>query len=463
MIDTVNPTLTGDEIHVIGFGTESSLDGTLLTQLAQQHNGLYTRAGDPLNLKKFFALAFGNIFQSGTLSDPNYFLSAGQNQATPLKFAVCGEEIITVVVGWDKTTFPLYIQLETPNGNIISSGLPGVETSTGNTWTFMRIELPYNGQQDGNWQVIVNRTQGANEFIAQQTNLNYFVNVIVKGGPELRLLERGKKYFTGDSINPMVSLATRDGDPAHAAKLKVIITKPNESAGNILSRSRLRQPATINSDTLSARQSTLMELEREAGKPVIDYNEESFELFDDPVSSGGYLESHGIYGRIFKDLLTKEGNYTFHILATYGEDCSATKELFWTIHVDTGIDSSKTEIKTSITSTNASGRKNIKFTITPKDKFGNNIGPGRADVIIVTGISGTTTNGFVADNGDGSYTVTGIWDHSSGYSPGISIAQPGRPPTVIADQTRKPGQPWKIWFWILLVLFILLIIYLLLK
>src|SRR6185503_15489986 len=257
--------------------------------------------GDPLNLKKFFALAFGNIFQSGTLSDPHYFLPAAQNQARPLKFPVCGEEMITVVVGWDKTSLPLSMQLEAPDGSIISTGMAGVESSTGNTWTFIRIQLPFNGQQDGNWQVIINRTLGGGEFPPPPIDLNYFVNVVVKGGPELKLLERGKKYFTGDPINPMISLATNDGDAAHGAKVKVIITKPSDSIGNILSRSRLRDTITIDADTLSPRQSTLMALEKETGKAAIDYSEESYELLDDPISTGGYLESHGIFGRVFKD------------------------------------------------------------------------------------------------------------------------------------------------------------------
>jgi hypothetical protein len=76
MVADVNPALSGVDLSVIGFGTESSLDGLLLDRLAQLHGGDYTRAGTGLQLKKFFVLAFGNIFEAGTLSDPEYDLPA---------------------------------------------------------------------------------------------------------------------------------------------------------------------------------------------------------------------------------------------------------------------------------------------------------------------------------------------------------------------------------------------------
>src|SRR5262249_16185891 len=99
MIADANPFLPASDLSVVGFGTESSLNGALLDQLAQGHNGMYTRAGSALDLKKFFALAFGNIFEAGTLSDPDYFLPATQNSMS-IPFMVCEDDTITVVLGW---------------------------------------------------------------------------------------------------------------------------------------------------------------------------------------------------------------------------------------------------------------------------------------------------------------------------------------------------------------------------
>src|SRR5262249_15747339 len=151
MVAEINPALSGVDLSVIGFGTESSLDGVLLDRLAQLHGGVYTRAGTGLQLKKFFVLAFGNIFEAGTLSDPEYDLPASENEKD-ITFRVCGEETITPVLGWDRTDASLLMQLQTPGGNIITAGTPGVESSTGRTWMFLRIRLPVAGERDGLWK-----------------------------------------------------------------------------------------------------------------------------------------------------------------------------------------------------------------------------------------------------------------------------------------------------------------------
>ena len=66
----MSPGSTASDINAVGFGPASNLNGALLTQLSETHNGVYMRAGDGLDLKKFFALAFGNIFAAGALLDP---------------------------------------------------------------------------------------------------------------------------------------------------------------------------------------------------------------------------------------------------------------------------------------------------------------------------------------------------------------------------------------------------------
>ncbi|MEJ7828704.1 MAG: hypothetical protein WKF91_10920 [Segetibacter sp.] len=55
---------------------------------------------------------------------------------------------MTAVVGWDNPASQLYIELKTPAGTSITGGA-GTETHTGNTWTFIRLQLPYTGERDG--------------------------------------------------------------------------------------------------------------------------------------------------------------------------------------------------------------------------------------------------------------------------------------------------------------------------
>ena len=149
-IADVEPALAGIDIHAIGLGSDANLDSALLSALAAGHGGLFTRASSGLALLKFFSQAFGNIFEAGVLLDPEFVLPANQS-APPLEFRVCGEERLTVVVGWDRTDANLVVQLRTPGGTAIPVGTAGTESSLGRNWTFLRVPLPQGGERDGVW------------------------------------------------------------------------------------------------------------------------------------------------------------------------------------------------------------------------------------------------------------------------------------------------------------------------
>jgi len=182
-----------------------------------------------------------------------------------------------------------------------------------------------------------------------------------------------------------------------------------------------------------------------------------------PAGTGGPTRGHaiGVFGTPLKDLLTVEGNYTLHFKASYGDACTATRELIWSVHVDPGIDPSRTGVTTDI----SGGRGTI--TVIPRDKYGNNVGPGRGDGISVTGASGTTVTGPLRDNGDGSHTAPASWDPPfSGNSPGVVIGQTGRPPVIIHAPTtteKDSCRKWKILFWVTLIVALLLLLLLILS
>ena len=131
MIEMIIGQLAGIDINVIGYGTESSLDGELLSNLARDHNGLYTGAMSPLHLKKFFSIAFGNIFETGTALDPEFFLSNQHDVASPITFDVCGEENVTIVIGWDPDIARLDLRVTSPLGKTIQGNSSGRRTVNG--------------------------------------------------------------------------------------------------------------------------------------------------------------------------------------------------------------------------------------------------------------------------------------------------------------------------------------------
>ncbi len=460
MVNPTDSSPTNINIDVIGYGTPASLDGAMLTALATLHRGQYVLADTNLKLQKFFALAFGNIFEAGLLLDPEFVLPRGQQVAAPVPFSVCEEETITVVVGWDNREVQLLVAVTTPLGATVTSASPGVESSSARTWTFLRIPLPRGGERDGTWQVIVSRPGGGDvEFAAPAPEVRYFINVVASGGAVLRRMPDSVKYHTGDVINPLVGLQYLQGGLPPNAKLQVTVSRPDASVGSLLSQEKLGASVVIDADTLPPRQATLMAIEKRTGRPVVGYTQQTFDLFDDTAHTNS-PEPAGIFGNPLKDLLTVEGNYTFRFQATYGDKCTATRELVWSLHVDPSIDPSRTSVNTSL----VGGAGTI--TVVPRDKYGNNLGPGRGDGLSVTGTSGTTVTGPLRDNGDGSYTVPVTWDPSSGNSPGVVIGQPGRPPVVVQDPKatgKDRCKKWKISFWIMLIVALLLLLLWILK
>lgn len=435
LVADVEGLLGGIDVHAIGFGSDANLDGALLTNLTAAHGGLYTRAESGLALEKFFSHAFGNIFESGVLFDPEYELAANQD-GKPHSFHVCGDEAITIVAGWDRSDAELLLEVTTPGGAGILASSPGIEDATGRTWTFLRIPLPHGGERDGVWSARVLRPGGGGEFPPPAPQLHYFLNAIPTGGARLRRLSEATRYYTGDPINPLVQLRYTEGSWPRGAEVHVTVSRPTTGVGNILTEHKLGKPEIVKDDTLPARQATLAALERESGQRLVKHATETFDLRDDAASTHGAFEASGVFGKQFDNLLAVEGDYTFHFRATYGAKCTASRELLWSLHADVGVDATQTEVTTTVTGTRPDGRHVGTVTIIPRDRYGNHLGPGRGDSLTVTGGTGTTVTGGVRDNDDGSYTLPVAWDPAG--DPGLVIQQPGRPPVAV---TPIPGRP----------------------
>jgi hypothetical protein len=410
-------------INTIGFGGESDLDGALLTELSETHRGLYLRAGDGLALRKYFALAFGNIFATGALLDPEAQLATSEKAGKPIRFQVCGEDAITVVVGWDKEGSTLAVTLKTPAGATITSASPAVEHKTGRTWAFLRIKLPRGAERNGTWTATVERV----ERVRRPPALRYFVTVIAGGGVKITRPRGPGRYFTGDVIEPAVRLM-RTKNPGKPT-VRLTVNRPSAAAGNLLMRQKLRPARTQGGDTLSARKATLQALEKAAGKPLITATEHRFELKSQAPARSRNSDT---FTQPLKDFLTVEGIYTFHAVAAYGIDCIATREIQWSVHVMPGIDQAKSDVKVTGTVTRPDKRKSVTFSIVPRDRYGNHFGPGRADAFLATGALGTTITAPVLDSGDGSYTVTGLTEASA--KPGLVL---DRPPQRHVDKSGR--------------------------
>jgi len=443
MIAAVEGQIDPRNLSIIGFGGTGDLDGALLTQLASRHRGMYTRAGEGLSLRKFFVLAFGNIFQTGSSFDPFYVIAAGATSAAPVSFGVCGEDTITVILGWEHPANALTLTLTTPNGTQVDATTAGVTSRRGEAWQFLRIPLPLAGQRDGTWIARVSRPGGrGGELDAAGAALpaeRFFLSTVVDGGPVMRPPET-RHYYTGDAIEPRVSLRWADGERVDAT-VTVDVEAPGDGAGNILAREGLRPARVVGGETLDARASALLDLEEARGGALIPSQTRTFPLFDDDTHLYHKLEPDGTYMNVLPNLTRHEGHYTFRARAEFGEGCTTSRETSWSAYVSVGIDPGKTRVEVTPIGDGGPGPRTVRLTFTPMDQYGNYLGPGRLGDFTVAGAPGSTLATPISDAGNGSYVVDVVWDPGAAPAPGITISQPDRPPVVVAPgRTALPAR-----------------------
>ena len=455
-ISDVEGSLGSVSVQAIGYGTPGSLDGAVLTALAAAHGGAYVRADSTLRLEKFFAQAFGAIFESGLLQDPEFDLPEDQQTGASMPFSVCGEEAITVVLGWDNERVDLGLTVTTPNGQIVAPG-GDVIADSGRMWRFLRIPLTYLGERDGSWTAEVYRPGGRDEIPMGGPATRYFLSVIAAGGPQLSRVPQPVRYYTGDTVNPLVHLGYSAGGAPEDASVIISITGPDRSAGTYLSEQKLAAPRAIDGDTVPSRQATILSGEQAGVSPVNQTAKLTKNLGAAPADTDGAFESAGLFGLQLPDLLTVDGDYTVHAVATFGSGCKARRELLWSLHAEVGIDPSATTIDVTMTGPGVG-----TVTVTPQDKFGNHVGPGSVGGFTVTAGPGGTVSGSVSDNLDGSYAVPVTWNPQGNF-PGLVITQPGRPPVIVGQPAPSPGDglgclPWALIIGLLAVVIILTVL-----
>lgn len=442
MIKDAEPLLGGIKLNVVGFGTPASLDGPVLTDLARRHGGLYTRAGTGLDLNKYFVLAFGNIFESGISTDPDREVPAGQAQAQPIAVQVCGETSMTVVAGWNDPASDLEVSLRTPSGVTLTEGSAGIAGSSGDTWHFLRVPMPFAGDHDGTWQAVVSRRlvipnlqRAAADTADGLPAEPFFLATVVDGGPWLRPEPPPRPLYTGDIVNPLVRLMQPNGEKL-PAEIVVEVTRPARGAGNLLTDVGLGDAGDVDGETLDARTTTLLGLEARQGEPIGGSTVLTYTLTDEPAHTGGPFEPDGRFGLLVPDLTTVEGDYTFHARASYGRGCTGTRETIWSMHVDVGVDPDQTDVTIDDRGARPDGGRLVDIRMTPRDRYGNHLGPGRSGSLEVSGAAGTQPTGALVDNRDGSYTQPASWNPSSTTPPGVIIGQVGRPPTLVTAPPR---------------------------
>lgn len=289
----------------------------------------------------------------------------------------------------------------------------------------------------------------------------FFVTSLIKSTVFMRPANNmsSNRTYTGDNLYPKVILRHVSGARI-PAEVTLEITTPTESTGNILAETGMREARSYYNDQFDARFATLTELENQLEdrlvNPLIPTQRQQFTLFDDGLHADGAMEPDGVFGNIIPDVTRHEGNYRLRAIANFGPNLEFRREATWSVFVASGVDPDRTEVTTAAIPGQPDG--SVTVTITPKDKYGNFLGPGRVDSFSVEPAPGNDLLGDLRDTGQGQYEQDVKWDQSSGTAPGIIVVQPNRSPMTFPIPEKDQDGRSLNWLWILLILAFILIV-----
>ncbi len=145
------------QLCAVGFGDSGSLNGDLLSLLAERQGGIYTQnpnSGVGNDLKKFFVTAYGQLTDELLFKDPSGFLGATDPASAPVTYDLCSDSKLTFASGWQTPVIPgdLMLLVTTPGGDLVRPGDAGIQSSLETAWDYKRIRMPYRGQSSGTWR-----------------------------------------------------------------------------------------------------------------------------------------------------------------------------------------------------------------------------------------------------------------------------------------------------------------------
>lgn len=159
-------TLDVAQLCAVGLGNAASINGELLTILAEKQGGIYLNDTDAAgtDLKDFFAKCFAQLTDEFIGLDPSGTLAASDPAGPIVPYESCDDGRITFSSGWTRSDLPgdrLQLLVTTPGGDAWVPLAGAGEISTEPSWAFKRSPLPHRGQAEGTWTMQLLRPQRA--------------------------------------------------------------------------------------------------------------------------------------------------------------------------------------------------------------------------------------------------------------------------------------------------------------
>lgn len=408
-------------IFTIGFGNPSGVDQALLQNIAAQTTGLTFVAIDAGTLFSSFGQTLVGFLKGNTISTPlqrsETMTGAGPSAAHPLFIDDSVRRVLVSVQWAPPRVDALDLEVTGPGGAALT---PASVSRTGQA-VMHRFDLAPGSA--GTWSVRVKRAQSeAAEAIpyvltafVQESKLEYAVSI------------DQREPATGDPIQVRARIAFdhKSLQKLPTGAVKVRVSRPAEAIGTILRGDGPGNPVAIHGDPQSPYHAKLarVPIERIAPRVV-----STMELHED---------APGVYTGTFTGT-TVPGTYVFDVTLDWTDP--RTGRIHREERLQTHVKVRPDRTATLVTATRLD-RDRVAVSVTPRDRFGNYVGPGYAHAVKAT-LTGSGTIGDQPVDADqtGTYTftVTGVPD---GETPDVRVTVDD---VEVGGPATAPMKTWRV-------------------
>lgn len=481
LIDQLNA--NSIRVFTIGFGKPTDPDHPLLEEFAaqttppefmdSQFNDVTTHTFDlttwhpATDLQGTYKAILADALHLDTAADPTGTINAGEKEIFEVKINE-HDRRVSFFLSW---TTPqqgrLGLTVKASDNQVVPIYGTGIRYHEGNTYKILTVDKSFL-QLPGKVEPIPWKIEIDTSGLDNGEHENYQYSVILDSGLKMKTALDKASYKTGDTIT-LTAKITEAGQPvAGLTTVKVKMTQPTDGIGNWfvvnnVSTEELKQiPEKRGDENLSPLQRKAIFL-TDISKVAFPASTEpiTIRLYDDG-SHSDVSANDGIYTNQFTNTL-KEGTYSFYFNSTgptSGGNAFDRDDVIQK-YVTVGVKSDKIEIDVKFDKiVEKEKRAYYNITVTPRDAFGNYLGPGHPGAILLKSSKGEFIDD-IKDNLDGTYTVTfSIPDDEKEKNIDIGVNIMGADISFnLADKSDKGAEPdenW--WVWVVFVIAFIIII-----
>ena len=402
----------------IGSGPGTTYD-ELLAAVAEETGGLHQHTCVPQEeLESFLTNSLVEALQGDTLELIGYETGSLASNSGPQehRFAINGSAYRVVFMlswsGGSGSPSDMELSLISPDGIDIPVA---PHLSSGKSFHRVTLDFPFFSSEPqnegeplafvGDWRLIVERKTGGGGLFLYRTYA-----LVDDAALEYRFDIPDTIISAGDNI-PLMVKVTEGSRPLKPDVIDVSVRRPRAGLGNLINSAKItdtdRQRIAAELGYQELQESSLMQtyevvFRDPSNSALLVPSVESIMLFDDGLAAHGDSQANdGIYSALYKNTKTP-GEYQFNFLvkgqSEFNGPYMREKTASATVEVRKP---TKTEFLYQIIERIGKGGT-FSLIITPKDRFGNYLGPGYAQRMQIS-IPNATAQGSLVDRLDGGY------------------------------------------------------------